>query len=89
MSAREQQLQALLEPTVTALGFQLWGVEYLAQGRHSVLRLYIDSPSGVQVDDCARVSDQVGALLDVEEPISGNYCSPSSSAPGTWARRSR
>jgi ribosome maturation factor RimP len=38
-----------------------------------VLRLYIESEAGVQVDDCARVSDQVGALLDVEEPLSGDY----------------
>lgn len=73
MSAREQKLQAMLEPTVTALGFELWGLEYLSQGRHSVLRLYIESESGVQVDDCARVSEQVGAFLDVEEPVSGEY----------------
>lgn len=73
MSAREEKLQTLLEPSVTALGFELWGVEYLAQGKHSVLRLYIESENGVQVDDCARVSEQVGAVLDVEEPISGEY----------------
>jgi ribosome maturation factor RimP len=73
VSARENKLQALLAPAVEALGFDLWGVEHLTQGKHSLLRLYIDSENGVQVDDCARVSDQVGAVLDVEEPISGEY----------------
>ena len=73
MSAKEDQLQTLLRPTVEALGFELWGLEYLSQGRHSTLRLYIESEDGVQVDDCARVSDQVSALLDVEEPISSEY----------------
>ncbi len=73
MSAKEDQLQTLLRPTVEALGFELWGLEYLSQGRHSTLRLYIESEDGVQVDDCARVSEQVSALLDVEEPISSEY----------------
>jgi ribosome maturation factor RimP len=73
MSARENKLQALLAPTVEALGFELWGLEYLSQGRHSLLRLYIECGIRGQVDDCARVSEQVGAVLDVEEPISGDY----------------
>jgi ribosome maturation factor RimP len=73
VSARENKLQTLLAPAVEALGFDLWGIEHVAQGKHSLLRLYIDSENGVQVDDCARVSDQVGAVLDVEEPISGEY----------------
>jgi ribosome maturation factor RimP len=73
VSAREQKLQAMLEPTVAALGFELWGVEHLSQGKHSVLRLYIESENGIAVEDCARVSAQVGALLDVEEPIKGEY----------------
>jgi len=66
-------LRQLLQPTVEALGFDLWGVEHLAQGRHSVLRLYIDSDHGIAVDDCARVSGQVGSVLDVEDPIAGDY----------------
>lgn len=73
MSAREDKLHELLAPVVEALEFELWGLEYLSQGRHSTLRLYIESEHGIQVDDCARVSEQVGAVLDVEEPISGEY----------------
>ena len=73
MSSREETLRELLRPTVEALGFELWGLEHLAQGRHSVLRVYIDSENGVSVDDCARVSGQVSSVLDVENPVAGDY----------------
>ncbi|MEM9256581.1 MAG: ribosome maturation factor RimP [Pseudomonadota bacterium] len=73
MASKEQQLVDLLQATVEALGFELWGVEYLAQGKHSVVRVYIDRPDGVTVDDCATVSDQVGSVLDVEDPVTGEY----------------
>lgn len=73
MAAKEQQIQELLEPTVEALGFAIWGLEYLSQGRHTLLRLYIDGENGVNVDDCATVSRQVSSVLDVEDPISGEY----------------
>lgn len=66
-------LQTLLEPSVTALGYQLWGVEYLAQGRSALLRIYIDADDGITVEDCARVSHQVSGVLDVEDPIAGEY----------------
>jgi ribosome maturation factor RimP len=71
--AKDRQIADMLDATVTALGFELWGVEYIAQGKHSVVRVYIDSPGGITVDDCAAVSEQVGSLLDVEDPITGDY----------------
>ncbi len=73
LASRDEKIQALLEPTVEALGFELWGLEHLSQGRHSLLRLYIDGENGVTVDDCAAVSRHVSAVLDVEDPISGEY----------------
>ncbi len=73
MAAKEEQIRALLEPTVEALGFDVWGLEYLSRGRNVLLRLYIDAESGVNVDDCATVSRQVSSVLDVEDPISGEY----------------
>lgn len=73
MASKEQQIEQLLKPTVEAMGFDLWGVEYVSQGRHSVLRVYIDAEQGINVDDCAAVSHQAGSVLDVEEPISGEY----------------
>jgi ribosome maturation factor RimP len=70
---KEQQLQALLEPIIEAMGFELWGLEYVSAGKHSLLRLYIESENGITVDDCAAVSDQASGVLDVEDPISGEY----------------
>jgi ribosome maturation factor RimP len=49
------------------------GVEYVASGKHSVLRIYIDSDEGIGIDDCEAVSRQVSAIFDVEDPISGHY----------------
>ena len=73
MASRQETIEALLRPTVEALGFELWGVEYNSQGRNTLLRLYIDAEDGVNVDDCARVSHQISAVLDVEDPIRGEY----------------
>ncbi len=73
MSAKLKQLQELIEPGVVALGVELWGIEYITQGRHSTLRIYIDSEKGIDVDDCAKVSHQVSGVLDVEDPITGQY----------------
>jgi ribosome maturation factor RimP len=71
--ARTGQLQQLLEPAVKAVGFELWGLDYHASGRKSLLRVYIDSPDGITVDDCAQVSRQVSGVLEVEDPIQGEY----------------
>lgn len=67
------QLKELIQPVVEGLGFELWGLEYLSQGKHSVLKIYIDAEKGIDVDDCAAVSRQVSSLLDVEDPLSGKY----------------
>ncbi|MFA6301897.1 MAG: ribosome maturation factor RimP [Legionella sp.] len=77
----QDELKDLLLPTVTSMGYELWGCEYLAQGKHSLLRIYIDKPEGISVDDCQAVSAQISALLDVEDPIPGNY-SLEISSPG-------
>lgn len=74
-------LHTLLEPAVKATDAQLWGVEYLPSGKHSILRVYIDKPDGINVDDCEAASRQISALLDVEDPINGAY-SLEVSSPG-------
>ncbi|EHK68971.1 MULTISPECIES: ribosome maturation factor RimP [Pseudomonadaceae] len=73
MSSKLEQLQALLAPVVEALGYVCWGVEYISQGRHSLLRVYIDHPNGILVEDCEAVSRQVSGVLDVEDPITNEY----------------
>jgi len=73
MVSKARQVEELLQPTVEELGFELWGIEYLSQGKHTLLRLYIEAEAGVLIDDCATVSRQVSAVLDVEDPVSGEY----------------
>jgi len=66
-------LQALIAPTVTALGYELVGCVYMPQGRHGLLRIYIDSENGIKLEDCEKVSRQISGVLDVEDPIAGTY----------------
>jgi ribosome maturation factor RimP len=73
MAQASEKLIAMIEPAVTALGFELVGVEYVPQGHHSLVRIYIDHENGINVDDCGNVSHQVSAVLDVEDPIRGVY----------------
>jgi ribosome maturation factor RimP len=67
------ELVQLVEPTINDMGYELWGCEYLSQGKHSLLRIYIDKRDGIGIEDCQAVSKQISALLDVEDPIQGNY----------------
>ncbi|WP_101759207.1 ribosome maturation factor RimP [Oceanicoccus sp. KOV_DT_Chl] len=73
MAGKDIQLTELVAPVAEALGVELWGVEYISQGKESIVRIYIDGPDGVNVDDCAKVSRQVSSVFDVEDPIMGEY----------------
>ncbi|MFP4561066.1 MAG: ribosome maturation factor RimP [Thiohalorhabdus sp.] len=71
----------MLEPTVHAMGYELVELELVGGGGNRVLRLFIDAPSGVTLDDCAAVSEAVEEVLDAEDPIPGEY-SLEISSPG-------
>ena len=71
--AKVDQLTELLKPAAEALGYEFLGIEYIAQGKHSILRIFIDHENGINVDDCASVSHQVSGILEVEDPISSQY----------------
>ena len=82
MQANTQALVTLLEPSIESMGYELVLIEQTSQDNDPVLRLYIDAPGGILVDDCAQVSRQVSAILDVEDPIRGAY-SLEVSSPGS------
>lgn len=63
----------MFKPNVEDLGYQLVGIEYIRAGKHSTLRVYIDQEAGILVDDCAAVSREISALMDVEDPITNEY----------------
>jgi ribosome maturation factor RimP len=67
------QLAALISPVLDDLGFELVDLEYKQEGRELFLRLFVDKTGGVNLDDCAAVSREVGALLEVENVISNAY----------------
>ena len=66
-------LQALLEPTIQRLGYELSDLEARISGRSGLIRVFIDRPDGIDLGDCEKVSRAVSALLDVEDPIPGHY----------------
>jgi len=73
MSGKESRLSELLGPTIESLGFELWGLELISPSRRATLRIYIESENGVTVDNCATVSRHLSSVLDVEDPIQGEY----------------
>jgi ribosome maturation factor RimP len=74
MQKAPPELTAMIRSAVGALDYELLGVEFLARPKAGhLLRLYIDKEGGVGLDDCEKVSHQVSGVLDVEEPIRGEY----------------
>lgn len=68
-----QRVQGLLFPILEELALELVDVEFKREGRDWFLRIFIDKPGGVTLDDCADVSRQLGAVLDVEDAIETSY----------------
>jgi ribosome maturation factor RimP len=68
-----QTLGRILAAVVETMGYELVGVEFHPRHANSLLRVYIDSENGITLDDCQRVSHQVSGVLDVEDPIAGQY----------------
>lgn len=73
MASKQEQLHALIAPVAASLGCELWGLEYLTQGRYTTVRIYIDREEGVSLEDCEKVSRQVSSVMDVEDPIDSEY----------------
>jgi ribosome maturation factor RimP len=69
----DAKLAGLLQPLIEELGYEFVGLEHSSNPKSPVLVIYIDRPGGIAVEDCERVSREVAALLDVEDPIPGHY----------------
>ena len=69
----QSALQNLIKNTVEGLGFMLWGYEYRPHSESALLRIFIEKDEGISVEDCATVSRQIGAVLDVENIIPVAY----------------
>ena len=82
MSFNADKLVKLLESPVDALGYELWHLQLVSHAGETILRLYIDAPGGIGVDDCEAVSRQVSAILDVEDAVSATKYALEVSSPG-------
>lgn len=69
----EEMLSDLIRPEVENLGFIFWGLSSPSSGKRRVIRIYIDGENGVNIDQCAEVSRQVGLMLEVEDAIPGAF----------------
>ncbi len=73
MRQTNDALWEVVEPVVTGLGYELVEIEYLSQDGMNILRIYIDQGDGITADDCGKVSLQLSAMFDVEEPVRARY----------------
>jgi ribosome maturation factor RimP len=72
MAMDKEDFISLLEPAINAMGYELVDLD-LRLGHGGLLRLFIDRSPGVTLADCELVSEQISDLLDVEDPMVGNY----------------
>lgn len=68
-----KQLIEIVEPVVTAAGYELVDLQYRREQNGWVLRVFIDAPGGISFDDCERVSRELGPVLDVRDPVPQAY----------------
>lgn len=69
----EDTITELAQPIVEALSFELVDVEFIKEGAYWYLRIYIDKPGGIVIDDCQVVSEQLSDKLDETDPIKQSY----------------
>ena len=78
MKISQAKIEELIIPIIEGMGFYVWHIDLHQSKRNSLLRIYVDVPvsderKSVTADECSEISNQVGALLDVEEVIPGSY----------------
>ncbi|MBP3284932.1 MAG: ribosome maturation factor RimP [Clostridia bacterium] len=81
MAKIEEMVSATIQDTVTSLGCEIYDVEYLKEGSNWYLRIYIDKPEGVSIEDCEAVSRAIDPIIDELNPIKTAY-SLEVSSPG-------
>ena len=73
MANIEEKIEKLLFDKINSLGYELYDVEYIKEGKDYFLRIYIDSKKGIDLDDCEKVSNNITDLLDKEDYIKEQY----------------
>ena len=73
MTKIEKSIYELSLPIVNELGYKLYDVMYVKEGKEYYLRLFIDHENGIDLDDCEKVSNRISDMLDEVDPISTQY----------------
>lgn len=80
MASAAERVYALIKDTVEACEVELWDVRFLKEGASWYLRVFIDKPEGISIDDCTNVSHAIDPVIDEADPIDKSYylevCSP-------------
>ena len=69
MARIEERVEKLLQPTIEKIGYDLYDVEYAKEGKNYFLRIFIDKPEGIDLEDCEKVSNEINGLLDEADYI--------------------
>ena len=73
MAKLEEKVEGILSKEINNLGYELYDIEYVKEGKDYFLRVYIDSKKGIDLNDCERVSNQITEILDKEDYIKEQY----------------
>lgn len=73
MASIEERVEALIKPTIENIGYDLYDVEYAKEGKNYFLRVLIDKPEGIDLEDCEKVNDSINDLLDEADYIKEQY----------------
>ena len=73
MASIEEKVEKLLNPIIEKIGYELYDVEYAKEGKYNFLRIFIDNPKGIDLNDCEKVNDAITDILDEENYIKDQY----------------
>ena len=73
MASIEERVESLVEKKINDLGYELYDVEYAKEGKDYFLRIFIDKPEGIDLNDCEKVNDGINDLLDQADYIKEQY----------------
>ena len=69
-----EKVEKLANKIAEDLGYEIWDVRYLKEGKDWILRIYIDSQNGITIEDCEKMSRAIDSPLDKLDPIKNPYC---------------
>ena len=73
MSKIEEKVESLIKDKIENIGYELYDVEYVKEGKDYYLRIFIDSPNGIDLNDCEKVNNEINDLLDEADYIKEAY----------------